>query len=85
MSENRKPIGNLYAKEVYPHVDSKKAKSLEDLKSVGLKLTLDEVKDLKVLLENAIEESDKWDTLDVTGYRNTNQVTVTYYPPVSKR
>ncbi|MEN0645546.1 hypothetical protein MKY91_20485 [Alkalicoccobacillus gibsonii] len=85
MSANREPIGHLYAKEVYPQVNSVKAKSIEDLKTVGLKLTLDEVKELKGLLENAIEQSDKWDTLDVTGYRNTNQVTVTYYPPVSKR
>ena len=76
----REYIGSFKATGVSPKCDYKES-DLSELATVGLKLTIEEATDLKNLLDQAISFQKDWSFLNITGYRETNQVTVTYYKP----
>lgn len=76
----RKSAGNLKVSGVSPKKEYEK--ELDALKTVGFKLNHEETEQLKKLLEDALVKKNEWDYLNITGYRETDQVTVTYYNPV---
>lgn len=78
----RKNVGNTAVSGVSPKEDCEK--DLGSLKTVGLKLNNKETRRLADLLNDAIAAEDKWDYLNITGYRHTDQVTVTYDRPVGR-
>lgn len=76
----RKSVGNLKVSGISPKKEYEK--ELDDLKSIGFKLNHEEAEQLKKLLDNALVKKNEWNYLNITGYRETDQVTVTYYNPV---
>lgn len=76
----RRSIGNLKASGISPKVEYTE-KELEELKTVGLKLNRKETKEIINLLQTAINDP-RWNYLNITGYRESNQVTVTFYEPI---
>lgn len=77
---DRKSIGSVIVSGVSPKTDFDKP--LTELKTVGLKLNYEQAVELKRLLDDAIREHSEWNYLNLTGFRETKQVTVTYYKPV---
>jgi hypothetical protein len=69
--KKRKTAGHTYCKQIYP-VDQSK-----ETKSVGLALLPDEARRLGELLQSASAKC-KGAVVDVTGWRKTGQVTVTW-------
>lgn len=76
----RRSVGNLKVSGISPKAEYRE-KRIEDLKTVGLKLNVDETQELISLLQQAVANP-KWDYLNITGYRNNNNLTVTFYEPV---
>jgi hypothetical protein len=77
---SREYIGSFKVSGVSPKQDYEG--DLSTLKTVGLKLTLEEARALKNELDAAIQHSTDWKFLNLTAYRETNQVTITFYKPV---
>ena len=77
--KSREYVGSIKADGISPKsvYDSK----LDDLKSVGFKLTEEQTDNLVKELKKALEKKEEWKYLNITGYRDNNQVTVTYYKP----
>lgn len=55
----------------------------DDLKTIGFKMSSEEVQKLIYVLKNALEKEDEWKYLYLTGYRKTNRITVSNYIPVN--
>ena len=64
--------GSVKAKKIYPTIGSKK--TIEELQTVGIKLTADEARQLSKRLEEAAENND---SIDIKGDRNCGTVTIT--------
>lgn len=76
----RRSIGNLKVSGVSPKQEYVE-KNLDELKTVGLKLNREEANQLIDLLNKAVN-TQNWNYLNITGFRETKNVTVTYYEPV---
>lgn len=72
----REYIGSVKVSGVSPKIDYQE--DLKRLTTVGLKLKEEEVKQLIDKLNEALQKSERWIYLNVTGFRDTNQVTITY-------
>jgi hypothetical protein len=71
----RKSYGNVNCEKMYPVVETKK--QLSELKTVAFQLTSDQAIDLAKKLPGAAQNSK---TIDVTGFRLRNLITVTTPP-----
>ena len=76
MAKNRKYFGSLKANRISPKITNPKRKTIDDLKSVGIVVTKIQAKKMISHLIDAIHLSSA-DKINVTGYRKTNQVTIT--------
>jgi hypothetical protein len=82
---NRVSYGNFKAEGISPKSENPKdISSVDELNTVGLVLSKENSRDLIECLQKAIDDK-KIDKINITGFRNTNQVTVTAYVPVKKR
>lgn len=82
---NRKSYGSFKAERISPKIENpKNISSVDKLNTVGLMLSKENARDLIELLNEAISD-ESIEKVDVTGFRETNQVTVTAYVPADKR
>jgi hypothetical protein len=75
MAARRKSYGNIKCNKIYPVLDTKK--QVSELKTVAFQLNKDQAIDLAKKLLGAAQNSQ---TIDVTGFRLRNIVTVTTPP-----
>ncbi len=83
MGKTRNSFGSVNASSIYPLIDGKA--DMEKLATVAFRMNAEEVEDLIHLLQDALEKEEEWRYLDITGFRETNQVTVTHYIPANQR
>jgi hypothetical protein len=76
MPTGRKSHGNVGCKKIYPALDT--SKQVSDLKTVAFQLSKEQAIDMAKKLLSAAQSSN---TIDVTGFRLRNVITVTTPPP----
>ena len=75
MATGRKSHGNVHCEKIYPILDTRK--QVSDLKTVAFQLSKEQAIDLAKKLLGAAQTSN---TIDVTGFRLRNVITVTTPP-----
>lgn len=75
----REYVGSFKSSGISPKLDYQV--DLPKLKTIGLKLSKKEAEELRDKLNQALNKSNDWEFLNLTGYRKNNQVTLTYYQP----
>lgn len=78
MSMTRKSHGNVRCNKIYPALDT--SKKVADLKTVAFQVSREQAIDLAKKLLSAAQSSN---TIDITGFRLRNLITVTTPPRAS--
>ena len=79
---SRRYYGSIKAEGISPGPNNpKKIETVDELNSVGLVLSKENAEDLITYLQNAIQDSEI-NKINLTGFRETNQVTISAYVPV---
>jgi hypothetical protein len=78
MTTGRKSHGNVRCKKIYPALDT--SRQVSTLKTVAFQLTKEQAIDLAKKLLGAAQASN---TIDVTGFRLRNVITVTTPPTMA--
>jgi hypothetical protein len=82
---NRESYGNFRSEGISPLLKNpKEVGSIDELASIGIVLSRDNARELITALAEALKDN-RNEKINVTGYRKTNQVTVTAYIPASNR
>jgi hypothetical protein len=76
MAKGRKSHGNVRCDKIYPALNT--SKQVSELKTVAFQLSKEQAIDLAKKLLGAVQSSN---TIDVTGFRLRNIITVTTPPP----